>query len=199
MRRIALGLAVGLALLVPALAQAQMAWDSPMLMPPRQPDGFGVYLADVHAGGLGVLLGWRAPGWNFGVRGGIADARRDDIGALGGIDVSGSLTRATADFPLDIDWVFGAGIGIDRGARISLPLGLSIGHEFRGDGVTFQPYGTPRVVLDAFLGGDRGRRDDVRLGFAVDLGLDLRFTQAFLVRFGATIGDREAVAIGLAF
>jgi hypothetical protein len=33
----------------------------------------------------------------------------------------------------------------------------------------------------------------------VDLGLDLRFTPQFLIRFGGTIGDRDGVAIGLVF
>jgi hypothetical protein len=64
------------------------------------------------------------------------------------------------------------------------------------------------VILDAFIGDDddddgddppRRGRDDVRLGVAVDLGLDLRVTSAFLIRFAATVGDREAVSLGLVF
>jgi hypothetical protein len=190
-------------LVVPGAVRAQMAWDSPLLMPPRVGDGLGIHLIDVHAGGLGALLTWRAPRWNFGVRAGLADGGRDDIGLIGGIDVNGSLARESADFPLDVDWVFGAGIGIDDGARISLPLGLSLGHSFRGGDVTFLPYATPRVVLDAFLNDDddepRGDGDDVNLVFAVDLGLDMRFSPNFLLRFGVTLGDREAVALGLVF
>jgi hypothetical protein len=193
------------ALLVsPAVARAQMAWDSPFLMPPRVGDGLGVFLIDVHGGGLGALLTWRAPRWNFGVRAGLADGGRDDIGLIAGIDVNGNIVRESSEVPLDIDWVFGAGLGIDDGARISLPLGLSLGHAFQGGDVTFVPYATPRVVLDAFLGDDdddppRGDDDDVAFRFAVDLGLDMRFSPSFLLRFGATVGDREGVALGLVF
>jgi hypothetical protein len=207
-RCVRFGLLVAVALMFPAVARAQPAWDSPMLMPPRLSDGLGLHVLDAHAGGVGAMLTWRAPRWNFGVRAGLVDGQRDDIGLIGGIDVSGGLTRSSDEFPIDIDWVFGAGLGIDDGARVSLPLGLSIGHVFEGDGATFVPYATPRVILDAFIGDDdddddddRGRRgrDDVRLGVAVDLGLDLRVTSAFLIRFAATVGDREAVSLGLVF
>ena len=187
------------ALLVPAAGEAQVAWDSPMLLPPGVGDGFGVFLVDVEGGSLGAMATWRAPGWNFGIRGGVAE-RADDVGVFAGFDVNGALTRDRPDFPLDIDWVFGAGLGIEDGVRISAPLGLSVGHRFTGDGVTFLPYVTPHVVLDAFLGDEgEGNDDDLDLELAVDLGLDLRLTPQFLIRFGGTIGDRDGVAIGLVF
>jgi hypothetical protein len=192
-------LAVAAAVLVPGRGEAQVAWDSPMLMPPGVGDGFGIFLVDVEGGSLGAMVTWRAPAWNFGVRGGVAE-RGEDVGIFAGLDVNGVLTRSTPDFPLDIDWVFGAGLGVEDGVRISAPLGLSVGHQFTGDGVTFLPYVTPRIVLDAFLGDeDSGRDDDLDLELAVDLGLDLRLTQQFLIRFGGTVGDRDGVAIGLVF
>jgi hypothetical protein len=187
------------AVLVPGRGEAQVAWDSPMLMPPGVGDGFGIFLVDVEGGSLGAMVTWRAPGWNFGVRGGVAE-RGDDVGLFAGFDVNGALTRSTRDFPLDMDWVFGAGLGVEDGVRISAPLGISVGHTFTGDGVTFLPYVTPRIVLDAFLGDeDEGERDDMDLELAVDLGLDLRLTSQFLIRFGGTVGDRDGVAIGLVF
>jgi hypothetical protein len=200
MRKGVLALAVA-AVLAPGAAAGQIAWDSPLLLPPRAQPGFGIFLVDVHGGDLGVMGLWRSPSWNFGVRGGIAEARGDDIGVYGGIDFEGALTRATEEFPLDIDWVFGVGVGVAEGALISLPLGLTVGHQFEGDGVGFLPYVTPRVVLDACLDCGRGNDDDddISLDFAVDLGLDLRLTRAFVIRFGATLGDREGVAIGLIF
>lgn len=187
--------------LLPGPARAQVAWDSPFLSPPRAEPGFGLFLIDVWRGGLGVMGTWRSPSWNFGVRGGIAEesGRDDDIAIFGGVDFDGSLTRATDDFPLDIDWLLGAGLGIGDAVLISIPAGLTIGHSFPSQGVVFTPYVTPRVVLDAFLNDDRDGDDDVGLDFAVDLGLDLRIRQNFTVRFGATVGDREAVAIGLVF
>lgn len=190
------------ALALPCAVHAQPAWDSPLLVPPGEADGLGVLLMEAHAGGIGGLLTWRAPNWNFGVRAGIAEAGGDDdIALIGGIDVSGPLTRSTQEFPLDIDWVFGAGIGVHDGARISLPLGLSVGHTFVAETATFLPYATPRLVLDAFIDDSdrRGDDDDIDLGVALDLGLDLRVTQAFVIRFAATVGDREAVALGLVF
>ncbi|MCI0434047.1 MAG: hypothetical protein L0271_10500 [Gemmatimonadetes bacterium] len=187
--------------LVPVRAAAQIAWDSPMLLPPGSPVGFSVFLVDVHGGDLGVMGLWRSPSWNFGLRVGIAEGPGDDIGVYGGIDFAGRMTRATDEFPLDIDWVFGAGIGAtDGGALVSLPLGLTAGHDFEGDGVGFLPYVTPRVILDACLDcGRRGDNDDVSLDFAADIGLDLRVSRRLTIRFGATLGDRDGVAVGLMF
>jgi hypothetical protein len=56
-------------------------------------------------------------------------------------------------------------------------------------------------VFDAFFDDDdeEADGDNTNLDLAVDLGLDLRFSPNFTVRFGATLGDREAVAIGLVF
>lgn len=197
------GLLVGAAVvaaLLPAAGSAQMAWDSPMLLPPNAAEEFGLYLVDVHGGGLGVMGMWRETGYGFGIRGGLAEGRGDDIGIFGGIDFSGTLTRSSNEFPLDVDWVVGAGLGAEDGVRLSFPAGLSVGHTFEGDGVFFTPYATPRVVLDAFLGAeDRPDSEDLELELGVDVGLDLRFSSDFTIRFGATLGDRSAVAIGVAF
>lgn len=200
MRKGWLGL-IAVVLLTPASAAAQTAWDSPLLLPPRPTPGFGIFLTDMHGGGIGVLGTWRSPMWNYGLRAGIAEDD-DDIAVFGGIDYMGPINTASADFPLDIDWVFGAGLGISDGVRLSLPLGLSAAHSFQGEGARFTPYLTPRVVLDAFLGGDQ---DDLDLDFAVDLGLDLRILRGggpltdTTIRFGASIADRSAVGIGLIF
>lgn len=192
-------LMLSLLLLTTGRATAQIAWDGPYLVPPRAPAGFGIYLMDVHGGSLGVMGAWRSRTGSYGLRAGIAESSDDDIGAFGGIDFSGRVSRANSDFPLDVDWVFGAGLGVADWVRVSVPLGLTLGHTFRGDGATFTPYITPRVFLDAAF--DRGGDDDTDtdLGLAIDIGLDLRFTRGLVVRFGASLGDREAVAIGLVF
>ena len=54
-------------------------------------------------------------------------------------------------------------------------------------------------ILDAPLVGAGQGIDDLDLELAVDLGLDLRLTSQFLIRFGGTVGDRDGVAIGLVF
>jgi hypothetical protein len=204
MRSIGCAVVVLCLCLLPGRVSAQTAWDSPLLLPPRPPDGLGLYLTDMHGGGIGFMGTWHSPVWNYGVRLGIADGRGDDdVAIFGGVDYSGPVNRATEEFPVDIDWVFGAGLGINDGVRISLPVGLTAGHVFRGEGAVFTPYVTPRVVLDAFFGGDR-ERSDMALVAAVDLGLDLQLatTGAFsgtTIRFGATLGRRNAIALGVVF
>ncbi len=200
MKRLASGLIIIASVLGAHPAAAQVAWDSPFLLPPRAPNGVGLFLADVPGGNLGVLGMWRSSSYGFGLRAGIADAIDNNVAIYGGIDFAGSLTRSTEEFPLDIDWVGGIGMGVEHGALVSAPLGLTIGHQFEGNGVGFLPYLTPRVVLDGCLDcRDRNEDSDVNLVFAVDVGLDLRVTRKLIVRFGASLGDRDGVAIGFFF
>jgi hypothetical protein len=199
MKKYVLALTLGALLATAGQASAQVAWDAPFLMPPKQEAGFGLYLTDPDPGNLGFVGTWRsgsgAPALGF--RLGFANDWRDKLTVLGGVDVSGALTRSTSEFPLDIDWIFGAGMGIGRFARISFPLGISAGHTFVGDGVRFTPYLTPRIALDARMGG--GLDSHVDMSFAMDLGLDIAFRPTWRIRFGGTIGDREAVALGIVF
>ena len=196
-------------LLAPVPAAAQVAWDGPFLMPPRQTGSLGIYLTDMEGGGLGAMATWRSSGWNYGLRAGISEGADEDLGIFGGIDFSGTINRSTDEFPLDIDWVLGAGLGVADGIRLSAPLGLSVGHTFPAEGAIFTPWLTPRVFLDARFGRDdepAGEDDtDVGLGLAADLGLDLRLNPGrgalagLTIRFGASFGDREAFAIGVVF
>ncbi|HEU5209885.1 MAG TPA: hypothetical protein VFU06_10865 [Longimicrobiales bacterium] len=193
-------LIVGALLVLPASAHAQIAWDTPLLVAPRDMPGFGIFVADVYGGDLGLIGTWRAPQWNFGLRAGIAEAHDEDVGVLLGLDFEGGITRSSNEFPLDVDWIVGAGIGVSDGAALSVPLGLIAGHTFRAEGALFTPYVSPRVVLDLLFGGDGPEDDtDADLDLAVDLGLDLRLSQDFMIRFGGTLGDREGVAIGVVF
>ncbi|TVP75338.1 MAG: hypothetical protein EA352_08480 [Gemmatimonadales bacterium] len=180
--------------------RAQVYWDSPLMVAPATPAGWGVYLTDPSpGGGLGVLSTWRAdtaPG-GPGFRLGIAEDRRDRVTVFGGIDMSGSLVQASGDFPVNMIWVAGAGIGVGDGTVLSLPLGVSLGRDFESDGVWFNPYVGPRVNLDAWFGSDRS--DSLRLRLAVDLGIDISFDPGWAVRFGGTLGDRNALAIGVSF
>lgn len=202
-------LAAMLLLVLPSGGAAQIAWDGPFLMPPRASESMGIYLVDLHGGGIGAMGTWRSPGWNYGLRGGIGESG-DGIGVFGGIDFAGAVHREDAQFPLDVDWVVGAGIGAgDGGGRVSVPVGLSLGHTFTTDGAVIIPWTTPRVFLDAVFGRDvpEGEDDsDVGLGLAVDLGVDLRLTTAdagfmrgLTVRVAGSLGDRNEVAFGLVF
>ncbi len=197
-----LGTGLALTLALAGHAAAQAAWDSPLLLPPRPTPGFGIFRAEVHGADLGVLGTWRSGGVGaLGVRFGIAD-RPGGLAGFGGVDFSGTLTRASSDFPLDISWIAGAGAGFGRWLRVSFPFGVSIGHTFTGDGVRFTPYLSPRLVLDGNFGRNRPRVPDddrLNLGFAADLGIDIDPGSGWLVRFGGTFGDRDAIAIGLVF
>jgi hypothetical protein len=201
MRKLIVGFVfAAIAAVLPVHSSAQIAWDSPYLTPPGAQDGLGLFLVDIPGGDLGVMGMWRSPSYDFGIRVGLAEAPRDDLGVFGGIDFLGQLTRSTEEFPLDIDWLLGVGLGISDGLLLSAPAGLTLGHDFSGDGVGFTPFISPRVVLDACLDCDeRGDDNDLSLDFAVDIGLDIRLTSSVAVRFGATLGDREGVGIGLVF
>ncbi|CAN5721514.1 hypothetical protein BH23GEM9_BH23GEM9_12730 [soil metagenome] len=193
--------------LMPCMAQSQTAWDSPLLLPPRPADGIGIYLVDMSGGGIGLMGTWRSPVWNFGVRAGMSEGGAgDELAVFGGVDFMGPVTTATADLPVDVDWIVGAGMGINDGARISFPAGLTASHSVQTEGARFTPFITPRIVLDGFIGGERRERSrTVDLGFALDIGLDLRLTgiegpfAGSTIRFAASVGDRSAIGIGLAF
>jgi hypothetical protein len=197
MRSIVSGLMAGLtALTLAQPVQAQVAWDAPLLVSPGSPTGWGIYLVDPWPGsGIGALATWRAGG-PIGFRLGVAEGWRGDLAVYGGIDMSGPLARHSSEFPLDVDWVTGAGVSVGESALISFPLGLSMGRVIRADGATFNPYFAPRARLDAWLGDPRPRRG-ARLNLGVDLGVDLSFQPGWAIRFGATLGDPDAIAIGI--
>lgn len=163
------------------------------MVAPRPPAGLGLNLIDMAGGGVGFMARWQPTTTSWAIRGGVADAR-DDVALFGGVDISGALTRSNREFPLDIDWVFGVGANIVPHFIVSAPLGLTVGHTFTGDGTRFTPYLTPRIVLDAIFDGND---DGLDLDFAADLGIDVRFQPGWAVRFAATLGDREALGIGI--
>jgi hypothetical protein len=200
MKKVLLTFVPGLfvALLWAAPAQAQVAWDAPLMVSPSTPPGWGIYLIDPSpGGGIGVVTSWRGEG-PLGYRIGLAEDRREDLSVFGGIDISGEIIRATDDLPIDIDWVGGAGFGAGDAFLLSFPLGIAIGKELVGEGIWFNPYLSPRVILDAYL-GDEDVDEDISLEFAVDLGFDVSFESGWAVRFAGTIGDREALGIGVSF
>jgi hypothetical protein len=205
MKKALTGLLAGILLCSAAAeeGQAQVAWDSPFFVAPASPAGWGIYLVDAaKRGGIGVMTTWRAtdaPG-GLGFRIGLAEDRADDLSVFGGLDISGYLLRASNDVPVNVAWIGGAGLGIGDAALLSFPFGVAVGRDFQADGVWFNPYVAPRVILDAWLGSDRPRRDrNLELGLAVDLGMDISFDPGWAIRFGGTLGDRSALGIGVSF
>jgi hypothetical protein len=199
MRKVTTALVAGfLFMLAAAPAKSQVAWDSPLMVAPNTPAGWGLYLVDPHpGGGIGVMTSWRsatAPG-GLGFRLGLAEGRRDRLAVYGGLDVSGMLLRRSPDFPMDMAWVTGAGLAVGDDVLLSFPLGIALGRDFDADNVWFNPYVSPRLVLDAFFGDD----SDLDLRLVMDLGLDLAFDPGWAIRFGGSVGDRSALAIGMSF
>jgi hypothetical protein len=194
-----LWLAIAFTLTAASSAQAQVKWDSPFLVAPRPAPGLGLYLVDLDGAGVGALVTWLPSATSWGFRGGIAErcCRSDGIAAILGADVSIALTRNSTEMPLDIDAILGVGAGIADDLIVSVPLGLTIGHTFTGQGAQFTPYAIPRISVDAWFGDSRDENLD--LEFTVDIGLDLRFQQGWLVRFGGSIGDRDGIGIGIVF
>jgi len=197
-KRLVLALVSGLLVVPSGEAMGQVAWDGPLMVSPSAPSGWGLYLSNPSpGGGIGVFSTWRAGG-PLGFRAGLAEDSQEKLAVFGGVDMSGTLVRATDDFPLDVDWVAGAGFGIGDTSLLSFPFGASIGRELETEGVWFNPYLTPRVVLDAYFGDDPPS-DRLSLGLAVDIGIDVAFDPGWAVRFAGTFGDRRALGIGISF
>lgn len=194
-----IGIAVTSALLLaPAAAMAQVAWDSPMLMPPRQPAGPGLFMIDPNGGDTGAAGTWQSPEGNLGFRLGLSETPAQQLTVFGGFNVSGLLSSASEEFPLDVSLVAGAGAGVGDWTLVSVPVGVSFGRTLYGDDVSFTPYLTPRIIMDGRF-GSTPYSDRLHMAAAVDLGLDLRFRPGWAIRFGGTFGDRNAVALGVVF
>lgn len=192
---------VGAALaLTTTSAAGQVGWESPLLAAPAQQAELGVFLTDMAGGDLGVMGMWRGGDGSLGLRVGLADDARDEIAVFGGVDYQRPLIRHSADFPLDVEWVLGAGLSIGDRTIVSIPAGLTVGRLLPAEGVDFKPYVTPRLVVD--LGENvGGLDDDSDLDLVADIGLDFQFQPGWRIRFGIALGDRgdEAIAIGIAF
>jgi hypothetical protein len=159
--------------------------------------------------GLGALGQWQASGTSrrVGFRIGLAETHDDRMSVFGGVDFTGHIFSHSADFPLDIIWVTGLGVGVRDDAILTIPMGVSMGRLVTEEGFWFHPYLAPRLVVDAYLGDDvthehhdqgphRHSHDDLDLGFALDVGADFSFTGNWAIRVGVSVGDRDGLAIG---
>jgi hypothetical protein len=186
---------------------AQVAWDAPLLLAPGSPGGLGIFLLEpqgpeipsglgIDDDGFGVIGTWRAssaPGVGF--RAGLAEDPFDDLAVLGGLDLSGTLLTPTEEVPVGFIWLLGAGLSVGDEVLALFPAGISAGIDVRTEGILFRPYLTPRV--DLTISSVDGSEADLHV--SVDLGLDLAFTEDWLIRFAAALGNGEAIAIGLQF
>lgn len=179
----------------PGAVSAQTAWEAPPLISPAVPSGASLFLVNPHGGDLGGLITYRhaAGPVGMGYRFAMTDQNGGDgLAVSGGIDFSGFLSRAVEGSEVDVMWWSGIGAGFGEETVVSFPLGAIIGWTGRGGDVVLSPYGGGHVTLDVTTIDS----DNVTLGGSFDIGADLSLSNGWLVRFGATFGDREALAIG---
>ena len=175
----------------------QIAWDSPAVIGPSVPSGFSIFLIDPAGGDLGAMgtLRHAAGPVGLGYRAAIAEesAPGGDLAVSGGIDVSGMLGRGIEGSEIDAMWWAGGGLSIGTDWVISAPLGIILGWSGEGDSVVFNPYGGGHLVLD--ISGNNGNA--LNLDGVIDLGLDMVLASGWMIRVGASVGDRESIAFGI--
>ncbi len=188
--------ALALFALIATPVSAQVAWDSPALLSPTVPSGFSLFLIDPAGGDLGAMgtLRHAAGPVGLGYRAAVAEESGPggDVAVSGGIDVSGILARGVEGSEIDVMWWAGGGLSVGTDWIVSAPAGIILGWSGSGGDVVFSPYGGAHVVLD-FSGNDG---DAVNFDGVVDFGLDLVLSSGWLIRAGASIGDRESLALG---
>lgn len=176
---------------------AQIAWDSPPLISHAAPAGLSLFLVDPVGGDLGGLATYRhqAGPVGLGYRFALAEENGpdDDLAAAGGIDVSGFLAQDMDGSNVDALWWSGIGAGVGDELLVSVPLGVLFAWSGGSGDAVLSPYGGAHVALD-FISGPGDAAD---LSGAIDLGIDVLLPSNWVVRFGASLGDREAIAIGV--
>lgn len=180
---------------LPGPLRAQLAWDAPSLVGPFAPQGLSVFVFNPSPGDhVGALAHWRhdSASLGLGYRAGVAKDASGDVAAMAGVDVSGIMAQNVEESDVRVLWWTGLGGGLGNDLTASVPLGIVAGwHGVGGDNV-FAPYAGAHATLD--LSTRKG--DLVNLDGSLDLGLDLTLVSGFVVRVGASVGSRNALAVG---
>jgi opacity protein-like surface antigen len=197
------GLLVAALVTVAADGLAAQETGTPMFKAPYRAFSsyeFGAAFSDPGEGVSFALEGFYSYGRgsnDFGLRAGFADPDgAGDTRILLGGDFRTRIVNYSESFPLDGALTVGAGLNVGDGDDlIYLPLGITLGRRFEleGSNTTFTPYAHPTLL--PVLGAADG--DDV--GFALGLGVDMRFSRDWAVRVSGAVGDLEGVGIGLAY
>lgn len=188
------------AILVVGSAEAQVAWDAPLMIQPHEVPGWSFFVFEPDPGDeVGAFVSWRLDAVPVGprFRVGLAEGADGDVAAFGGFDVMGRLLDRSRHLPLSVVWFAGAGGSVSDEILVSLPAGLSLGRSVPYRGLDFQPWVAPRLVLDARLGVEDGGESEVDLDGVVEAGVDLLLEGGWVVRFGATFAGRDALGVGL--
>ena len=134
---------------------------------------------------------------DFSLRAGFADGAGPlNSRFLIGGDFRTRVVSYSESFPLDGALTVGVGTSLGDGDDLFyLPVGFSLGRRFELEGskTSFIPYVHPVIV--PVLGSGGG--DDV--GFALGLGVDVRFSDSWAVRASGGLGDIEGVGVSLTY
>jgi hypothetical protein len=187
-------------LLLSADAVAAQAWDAPSFFSPRPGEDIGLYVIDADGvDDLGFAGIWRQEGnINLGVRAGLAGGDHFSVGA----EYYGPLAVFGPQSPVLASWILGAGATFNDATWLRIPLGISVGLNLGSSGpIRIMPYVHPRVAFDliAYDNAAGDEETDSEFNFDLDLGADLALGDRFVARFGATIGDWDAIGVGIAY
>ncbi len=194
MFRTTFAVAIGSLMLVGSLAGQSTA--TPVFLAPYRPFQRVEYGAQISDPGQGYALEgfyrFANKKYDFGFRGGFADAAGAETVFLAGVDFRTRIIDHSVDFPLDGALTVGVGGRFGDGAsRAFVPIGLSLGRlvELDDSDVQFVPHLHP-ILAPVF--GDRDSGLDFRLG----LGVDIRFNRRFELRVAGALGDPDGVSVG---
>ncbi len=201
----AVGRAAGacwLLLVTAASVQAQITWHAPRMIGPESPAGLGLYWlqgSSLPGDGDAAFARLVIPGFDGAVsaRGGVGEGVDGDLAGFGGIDLRAPIARHTDTQPLDLEWNGGIGVGVGNYVVASMPVAVSAGRSWTSESVWFAPYVSVGGVLD-YRFGDEAPEEAYAIDSLVGVGLDLAFDSArrFVISVGATLGDRQSVAVG---
>jgi len=194
-----------LIVLAPRRANAQIAPDSPRLISPHGSGGLAFHWvrAETLPGDDGVLLAtWAMPGLPKGMRlrGGLGKGVAEEEAFFVGFDYQAPVMRGTGPKPFDLDWHSGLGASSGEYVLVTLPVGITGSVSLTSESVWIAPYMTAGIAADLRMGVDAPERE-FEVQPALDVGLDMSFDRArkVVVRAAASLGDRQAVSVGLAF
>lgn len=183
-------------------AGAQILPDAPRMLGPYTSSGLGVHW--LRAGALpddgdAVLVTWSPESTTRRVRlrGGAGRGAGGTVAGLGGIDVVAPLGTNPSS-PVRLAWTAGAGVSVGEWALVTIPAGISAGFAWQSGSVWLAPWVAAGAALDLRL-GEEAPGDEFDAGVAAEVGVELSLERSrrVLVRAAASLGDRQAVAVGL--
>lgn len=161
---------------------------------------FGLSLSDPGSGVGAALEGFYRYGsgpYDFSLRGGIADYNGPGSALLIGGDFRTQVLHYSESFPLDGAITLGLGgqFGSDINDFILLPIGISLGRQFNleNSNTVFVPYLHP--IIAPVFGAAGG--DDVL--FSLGLGVDIKFSDRWVVRASGGLGDIDGVGVSISY